>query len=422
MPWTWDPPYGRGLERQAGGWWEFGARARWAVSARIIICGQSWNFLNVPAMAQPGAYIGGGTALGPTAPGQRRDPNFLQDSCGIRGVGWRRREPMSIPKIDWNKAFGFAWRILVFIVPSGILIVVPPIGTVWEGGAGCRRTNDAYLQAATNPISAKLEATCGNSRFRDFERVRRVRFLAQLVATITAPPWAQAQAGVAAATAQAQVLKGAAMICSLPTSRRARRRGVYPAFLAQSERRPRSAAAALLATGSSSAEAGEKLSPFTISSRLSSGKIARWLLAARAPIGRTGAQMDQSEADDSPLSALRSTRPSSTALHAVTATQDGVLGRRQVKPGQWSEREPRSPRHALARTLVIANYKETQPHSHERRAEGGDHRRCVFPGHTLPRASGGGRPRVGGRVRAAAARQCNREFHQVRAAHRGQDR
>jgi len=31
---------------------------------------------------------------------------------------------MSFPRIDWNRAFEFTWRILVFIVAVGIIIVV----------------------------------------------------------------------------------------------------------------------------------------------------------------------------------------------------------------------------------------------------------------------------------------------------------
>ena len=63
---------------------------------------------------------------------------------------------MNISKVDWNKIFEFAWRILVFIVAVGIIIVVSTNWSRWEGGAGWQRTNDAYLQADLTPISAKV--------------------------------------------------------------------------------------------------------------------------------------------------------------------------------------------------------------------------------------------------------------------------
>ena len=45
---------------------------------------------------------------------------------------------MSISKTDWEKVFEFTWRILVFIVAIGIIIVVSTNWTRWEGGAGGR--------------------------------------------------------------------------------------------------------------------------------------------------------------------------------------------------------------------------------------------------------------------------------------------
>jgi membrane fusion protein, multidrug efflux system len=62
----------------------------------------------------------------------------------------------TIPNVDWNKAFEFAWRIVVFIVAVGIIIVVSTNWTRWEGGAGWQSTTDAYLQADLTPISAKV--------------------------------------------------------------------------------------------------------------------------------------------------------------------------------------------------------------------------------------------------------------------------
>ena len=59
-------------------------------------------------------------------------------------------------KLDWNKAFEFTWRILVFIVAIGIVVVVSTNWTRWEGGEGWQRTDDAYLQSDLTPISSKV--------------------------------------------------------------------------------------------------------------------------------------------------------------------------------------------------------------------------------------------------------------------------
>src|SRR5271165_6701144 len=114
---------------------------------------------------------------------------------------------MGTPKIDWNRGFEFAWRILVFIVAVGILIVVSTNWNRWQGGAGWQSTNDAYLQADLTPISAKVAGYVRELPIQDFERVRKGQVLAQLVDDDYRAAVAQAAAGVATALAQEQALK-----------------------------------------------------------------------------------------------------------------------------------------------------------------------------------------------------------------------
>src|ERR1700691_3862222 len=114
---------------------------------------------------------------------------------------------MGLPTIDWNRFFEFAWRILVFIVAVGIIIVVSTNWTRWEGGAGWQRTNDAYLQADLTPISAKVAGYLRELPIQDFEHVHKGQVLAQLVDDDYRAAVAQTEAGVATAMAQAQALK-----------------------------------------------------------------------------------------------------------------------------------------------------------------------------------------------------------------------
>ncbi len=114
---------------------------------------------------------------------------------------------MSIPKIDWNKAFEFGWRILVFVVAVGIIVVVSTNWTRWEGGSGWQRTNDAYLQADLTPIAAKVAGYVRELPIQDYQRVHKGQVLAQLVEDDYRAAVAQAAAGVATALAQAQALK-----------------------------------------------------------------------------------------------------------------------------------------------------------------------------------------------------------------------
>ena len=297
-------------------------------------------------------------------------------------MGGGEREPMSIPKIDWNKAFEFAWRILVFIVAIGILIVVSTNWNRWEGGAGWQRTNDAYLQADTTPISAKVGGYLRELPIQDFERVRQGQVLAQLVDDDYRAAVAQAQAGVAAATAQAQVLKAQhdLQFANVEAARAAA--ASTAASLAQSERdlvRQRR----LLATGSSSAEAGEKLS--TVHDQLAAQlrQNRALALAAERQLAVLAAQMEQSEATIAAQRAALDAAKLNLRYTAVTATQDGVLGRRQVKPGQLvgagTHITSLTP---LPNVWVIANYKETQL-THMSVGQKAEITVDAFPGHTL---------------------------------------
>src|SRR5271165_5325481 len=114
---------------------------------------------------------------------------------------------MGTPKIDWNRGFEFAWRILVFIVAVGIIVVVSTNWTRWEGGAGWQSTNDAYLQADLTPISAKVAGYVRELPIQDYERVHKGQVLAQLADDDYRAAVAQAAAGVATALAQAQTLR-----------------------------------------------------------------------------------------------------------------------------------------------------------------------------------------------------------------------
>ena len=107
---------------------------------------------------------------------------------------------------------------------------------------------------------------------------------------------------------------------------------------------------------------------------------------------------------------------------AITATQDGVIGQRQVKPGQLvGVGHPDHDAHALAECLGHRQLQGDSAHSHGGRAKGRNHRRHLS-GTYAARTFAGIRAGIGRRVRAAAARQCHRQFHQGRAAHRGENR
>src|ERR1700728_4543952 len=165
---------------------------------------------------------------------------------------------MGVPKVDWNRIFEFAWRILVFIVAIGIIIVVSTNWTRWEGGAGWQRTNDAYLQSDLTPISAKVTGYVRELPIQDYEHVRAGQVLAQLVDDDYRAAVAQSEAGVATAVAQAQALRAQH---ELQLANVDAARSVVASTTASFKQTERDLARQrrLLETGSSSTEASEKL-------------------------------------------------------------------------------------------------------------------------------------------------------------------
>ncbi len=289
---------------------------------------------------------------------------------------------MSILKIDWNKVFEFAWRILVFIVAIGIIIVVSTNWNRWEGGAGWQRTNDAYLQADLTPISAKVGGYLRALPIQDFERVHKGQVLAQILEDDYRAAVAQALANVAVAAAQAQALKAQH---ELQLANIQAARAVVASTIASNAQNERDLARQrrLLETGSSSTEASEKLETThaQLVAQLAQNRAQE--LGAERQLAVLEAQLAQSEAAIAAARAALDTAKLNLGYTTITATQDGVIGQRQVKPGQLvgvgSQITALTP---LPNVWVIANYKETQL-THMAVGQKAEITVDTFPGHTL---------------------------------------
>ena len=292
------------------------------------------------------------------------------------------RGASTILKIDWNRAFEFTWRILVFIVAIGIIIVVATDWTRWEGGAGWQRTNDAYLQADLTLISAKVGGYLRDLPVQDYQRVRKDQVLAQLVDDDYRAAVAQAQASIESATAQAEALKAQEQLQQATIDAAREVVAATGALVAQSERdiaRQRR----LLQTGSSSIEASEKLETTRaqLTAQLSQNRAQANAAERQLPVLR--AQLQQTQAQIASAQAALVTAKLNLSYTTITATQDGVIGQRQVKPGQLvgagTQITTLTP---LPNVWVIANYKETQI-THMAVGQEAEITVDSFPGHRL---------------------------------------
>ncbi|HEV7386237.1 MAG TPA: HlyD family secretion protein [Phenylobacterium sp.] len=284
--------------------------------------------------------------------------------------------------IDWRLAPEVVWRVLVFLIALGILILVTTRWKGWQGGAGWQSTDDAYLQSDLTPLAAKVPGYVRDVPVQDFQRVRAGQVLAQITDSDYRATVAQADANVAAATAQVQALKAQRALQSANVEAARAVVAATAASLAQNAR-DLARQQTLLATGSSSTEASEKL-------RTTRDQLAAQLAQNRAQaqaaarqLGVLAAQEAQAEAAVAAQQANLQLARINLGYTRIVAPQDGVLGQRQVRPGQFvgvgSQITTLTP---LPRVWVIANYKETQL-AHMAVGDKATISVDAFPGHTL---------------------------------------
>jgi membrane fusion protein (multidrug efflux system) len=285
-------------------------------------------------------------------------------------------------RVDWNRAFELTWRILVFVVAAGIILVVSTNWTRWEGGAGWQRTNDAFLQADLTPISSKVAGYVRELPVQDYERVHQGQVLAQLVDDDYRAAVAQAEAGVETALAQARVLRAQR---ELQLANVEAARAVVAATQASAEQNARDLTRQqrLFDTGSSSMEASERLGTARaeITAQLAQHKAQA--LAASRQIAVIDAELAASEASIAAQRAAASLARLNLGYTTITAPNNGVIGSRQIKPGQYlgvgSQVTTLTP---LPHVWVLANYKETQL-THMAVGQHAEITVDTFPGHTL---------------------------------------
>ncbi len=189
-------------------------------------------------------------------------------------------------------------------------------------------------------------------------------------------------AGVATALAQAQTLRAQH---ELQLANVEAARAVVASTAAASEQTDRDLARQrrLLETGSSSTEAGEKLATAHAQIEAQLAQNRAQARSAERQLAVLDAQLAQSEATISAQRAALDAAKLNLGYTTITATQDGVIGQRQVKPGQLvgvgSQITTLTP---LPRVWVVANYKETQL-THMAVGQKAEITVDTFPGHTL---------------------------------------
>jgi membrane fusion protein (multidrug efflux system) len=217
---------------------------------------------------------------------------------------------------------------------------------------------------------------------QDFERVHAGQLLVQIDQRDYVAAVDQLTASVNAATATIEALKAQRTLQSANVEAAKATIAATTANVDQNER-DLARQKRLLETGSSSTEATEKL-------QTTRAQLAAQLQQNRAQEQAAARQLDVLAAQQSQAEAALAVQKASLDLAklnlgytSIVAPQDGVIGQRQVKPGQFvpvgGQVTVLSP---LPNVWVIANYKETQL-THMVAGQKAEVQVDTFPGRTM---------------------------------------
>ena len=283
---------------------------------------------------------------------------------------------------DWRAPPDWLWRVAVFLLALGVLLLITTRWNRWESDAHRQTTDDAYLQSDLTPIAAKVAGYVRNMPVQDYERVKAGQLIAQIVDDDYRASVDQLTASVVAAGAQVEALKAQQ---ALQEANVQAARASVAAISANLEQNARDTARQhkLFETGSSSTEAAEKL-------QTAHAQLAAQLEQARAQASAASRQLSVLAAQEAQAEATRAAQEASLQIARINlgytrivAPQDGVLGQRQVKPGQFvSVGGQVTTLTPLPNVWVIANYKETQL-THMAVGERAQIKVDTFPGRTL---------------------------------------
>jgi membrane fusion protein, multidrug efflux system len=278
--------------------------------------------------------------------------------------------------------YDLVWRSLIFVAAVAVLLIIVTRWNQWESDSEWQSTDDAFLQADLTPIASKVSGYIKAIPVQDFDRVHAGDVLAEIVDDDYQAVVAQINAGIAAAGAQVEALQAQRPLLEANV-RAAKATAEVTAANIEQNARDLSRQERLLKTGSSSTEASEKLQTTRAQLTAQLEQNRAQVSAASHQIEVLAAQTAQAQAAVSAQKASLQVAQLNLTYTRILAPQDGVIGQRQIKPGQYvgvgTQITTLTP---LPHVWVIANYKETQL-THMRVGQSAEIAVDTFPGRKL---------------------------------------
>ncbi|MCB8882346.1 HlyD family secretion protein [Acidisoma cellulosilytica] len=266
----------------------------------------------------------------------------------------------SRPKGWLGVCYGIVWRLLSFVLAAAIVYVCFTQWNRWEGEQRYQVTDDAYLQTNLTPLAAQISGYIATVPVQDYATVKAGQVIATIQDDTYTADVARAQAGLAQAEAalteteaqrpllQANLQAAQAIVAQTTASLGQNSRDVAR------QRR-------LMTSGSTSQS---DLEQFQTTRAVAAAKLLQVQAQADAvqkQIDLLGAQEQQARANINAAQAALRLAQINLGYTRITAPTDGVIGLRDVLPGQYIGPGAQiTTLTQLPLIWVIANYKETQ--------------------------------------------------------------
>jgi membrane fusion protein (multidrug efflux system) len=257
--------------------------------------------------------------------------------------------------------FGTGLRLYILLLASALAVVVAREWDWWVGSALLQTTDDAYLQADTTPLAAKVAGYVRQVPVRDFQTVKAGDTLVEIVDDDYRAQLAQAEANVAAAQAaldtiaQQKILQ-AALIAQAEASLAATQADLTRYHL-EAVRQQTLLRDKLAGTPQATEQAVANEQHTTATIALNRAQLEQ----QRDQLNVLNSQEKQAKATLAAQTALRDLAKINLGYTKIAAPVDGMLGQRLVRPGQYLSLGTQVISIVpLPDVWVIANYKETQ--------------------------------------------------------------
>lgn len=251
-------------------------------------------------------------------------------------------------------------RVALLVALVVLVFVIARYWNTWSGGASRQTTDDAFLQTDITPLGARVSGYVLEAPVADFATVRRGELLVALVPDGYRAQLAQRDANVAAALAaftfnsaqadlqRANVQAARAVIANA--------QAVFARNQREALRQRR-----LANDGAGTEQSREIADTGERQSNAQLEQTRAQLTAAQRQLDVLAAQRKQADAALSAARANRELALLDLGYTRILAPEDGVVGQRQVRVGQYvSTGQQVAVLAALPRLWVLANFKETQ--------------------------------------------------------------